>query len=420
MIKSLGKVFLSRLFESQVRTLRRQNDFKIVAVVGSVGKTSTKLAIAGALSGSLRVRYQDGNYNDRLTVPLALFNQSEPNIFGIFAWLRILLRNRRCLRQPYPYDVAVLELGIDAPDQMKHFSYLQPDFVVVTGVSAEHLEFLKSLDVVASEELLALTFSKQAVLNIDDIPAQYLPDQEYVSFGLSKGDYHLLKRSTRDLAGQDLELRLADDRTLKVGVQLIGDQGAKAVLAAAAVSDLLGVSEAALISGLEHVTAVPGRMQILPGVNSTTVIDDTYNASPVAVKAALDVLYSVDAPQRIAILGSMNEMGNDSPAMHQEVGAYCDPAKLDLVVTIGQDAGQYLGSAAEKRGCQVQRFDHPLAAGQYVAAQVQSGAVILAKGSQNKVFAEEALVPLLANPADKSKLVRQSAYWQHRKAQSLK
>jgi UDP-N-acetylmuramoyl-tripeptide--D-alanyl-D-alanine ligase len=158
-------------------------------------------------------------------------------------------------------------------------------------------------------------------------------------------------------------------------------------------------------------------MQILPGIKDSVVIDDTYNASPLAVKAALDVLYAAKAKQRIAILGSMNELGAYSRQAHDEVGDYCDARKLDLVVTIGHDAKRWLAPAARRQGCTVQSFMNPHEAGAYVSGKLRKGGVVLAKGSQNGVFAEEALKPLLADPTDQAKLVRQSPAWLTKKSQ---
>jgi UDP-N-acetylmuramoyl-tripeptide--D-alanyl-D-alanine ligase len=107
----------------------------------------------------------------------------------------------------------------------------------------------------------------------------------------------------------------------------------------------------------------------------------------------------------------MNEMGRESAQMHEEIGAYCDPAKLQLLVTIGQEARDYIAAAAQKNGCEVASFNSPYEAGAYVKQQLHKGAVVLAKGSQNGVFAEESIKPLLANQADEAKLVRQSEHW---------
>jgi UDP-N-acetylmuramyl pentapeptide synthase len=145
------------------------------------------------------------------------------------------------------------------------------------------------------------------------------------------------------------------------------------------------------------------------------IIDDTYNASPAAVKAALDSLYAIDTPQRIAILGMMNELGNLSPETHKKIGEYCDPKHLNLVVTIGKDANDFLAPAAEKRGCRVYKASDAKDAGEFVKKEMVQGATILAKGSQNGVFAEEAVKILLDDPSDRSKLVRQSEVWLKKK-----
>jgi UDP-N-acetylmuramoyl-tripeptide--D-alanyl-D-alanine ligase len=152
-------------------------------------------------------------------------------------------------------------------------------------------------------------------------------------------------------------------------------------------------------------------MQKLTGINNSIIIDDSYNSSPVAAKLALDTLYGLESPQKIAILGNMNELGDYSKQAHEEIGSYCDPKQLELVITIGPDANKYLGPVAVTRGCGVKSFDSPYEAGEFIKPLIKSGAVILVKGSQNKVFAEEAIKLLLANPADEAKLVRQSPQW---------
>lgn len=410
--KKLGKSFLCWLLERQVRQLRKKNDFKLVAVSGSVGKTSTKLAIAKTLASTNRVIYQDGNYNDRLTVPLILFGQTEPGIYNIFAWLKILRSNERQLQQKYPYGIAVVELGTDAPGQLRKFAYLRPDLTVITAVADEHMSQFKTLDAVAKEEMVPLEFSRQVLLNVDDVPGQYRPKSAFSSYGLGdRADYYIKEKAVRSLQGQRLSFGLPGGKRLDTEVAALGKQGAKITLAAVATADLLGVSIEAINKGLKSVTPVSGRMQVLAGKRGSLIIDDTYNASPIAVESALDVLYEAEAKQRIAILGSMNELGIDSPKMHRGIGEYCDPKKLDLLVTVGREAAKYLSPAAAKRGCEVKSFMSPYEAGKYVADQLKTGAVVLAKGSQNGVFAEEAVKVLLANSSQARKLVRQSDYW---------
>ncbi len=415
-LKKIGKDLLARRLERQVRKLRENNDFTVVAVAGSVGKTSTKLAIAKTLGASRRVRWQEGNYNDRLTVPLIFFGQEQPGLYNPLAWRRVLRTNRQLLKKRYPYDIVVVELGTDAPGQLEKFAYLEPDLTVLTAIADEHMSQFKTMKAVAEEELVPLGFSKRSLLNVDDIPAKYMPKAEHTSYGLlNEADYRVVTRQEHNLQTQQLTFQLPGGKQFASEVAAPGSQGAKIALAAVATADMLGLTQAEIKKGLKTITPVSGRMQVLAGKQGSLIIDDTYNASPVAVEAALDVLYRAEAKQRIAILGSMNELGTDSARLHSEVGGYCNPEKLDLVVTIGREAAENLAPVAKNQGCAVQTFMNPYEAGEYVRHRLKPGAVVLAKGSQNGVFAEEAVKILLANASQARKLVRQSDYWLKRK-----
>jgi UDP-N-acetylmuramoyl-tripeptide--D-alanyl-D-alanine ligase len=190
-------------------------------------------------------------------------------------------------------------------------------------------------------------------------------------------------------------------------------------VAAGAVGIRLGLSAGEVALGMARIRPVAGRMQLLKGLEGSLLIDDTYNSSPQAAIAALNTLYTFPSEQRIAILGSMNELGDYSKQAHEEVGLTCDPAKLDCVVTIGAEAEQYLAPAAASRGCQVKSFASPYEAGAFVHKILHPGAVVLAKGSQNRIFAEEALKVLLADGEDVHKLVRQSQRWLDKKAKQF-
>ncbi len=420
-LKVLGKRWLVTRLERQVTKLRSKNDFQVIAVAGSVGKTSTKLAIAQLLATQQPVCYQDGNYNDHLTVPLIFFDQTEPGLFNIPAWLKLLWRNQHMLKKDYPYKFVLVELGTDGPGQLARFAYLKPDIVVITAVAPEHMEYFGDLDAVAAEELTPAQFVKRVLLNVDDIDAFYAKDLQFTSYGLDNpADYRLTDLRVDRLKSTRAQLQLPNKPSLEISFPTIGKQGAKVVLAALAVADMFGYEASTLQEGLSAIKAVSGRLQILAGKQDSTIIDDTYNASPTAVKAALDVLYAADAEQRIAILGSMNELGAESAAIHQEIGAYCDPQKLDLVVTVGSEAQKYLAPAAQQAGCRIQSFASPYQAGEFVASQLKPKTVVLAKGSQNGVFAEEAVKLLLADRSDAARLVRQSPYWLQQKAKQFK
>src|SRR6185503_10495590 len=197
----------------------------------------------------------------------------------------------------------------------------------------------------------------------------------------------------------------------KVVLQLVGEHNIRSAVAAGAVAIKMGLTAEQVVAGMQKIRPVNGRMNLLRGMKGTTIIDDTYNASPIAVVAALQTLYVFPAKQRIAILGSMNELGAYSQAAHEQVGGACDPALLDWVITIGAEARKYLAPAAEKRGCRVRSFDSPYDAGAEAHKFMEEGAVILAKGSQNRVFAEEAVKILLHSTDEEKYLVRQTPDW---------
>lgn len=413
--KKILRWLICIIIERQVKRLRRKHDFVIVAVAGSVGKTSTKAAIADMLkSAGKRVQVQEGNYNDRVTVPLVLFGLQLKGLFNPGWWSKTIMHMRRVVRaKEYPYDVVVLELGTDGPGQLRHFDYLRPELGVLTAVASEHMEYFKTLDAVADEELTLLSYCDKTLVNKDDVDAKYLVGYTYKDYSASgAADFHITKRTSESLHGQTVSISLGKHKVTSA-INYLGKQGATIALAAAATGDMLGLPKEQIHNGLEDLKPFSGRMQVLSGVKNATIIDDTYNASPLAVKAALDVLYAHHAPQRIAVLGDMNELGDMSSEAHIDIGKYCNPNKLELVVTIGPESKHYIAPQAEKNGCNVASFDSPYKAGAYVKEQLQEGAIVLVKGSQNHVFAEESIKELLKDPDDASKLVRQSKAWIH-------
>src|SRR5687767_12997068 len=137
------KQLIVKIVEGYAVKLLKKFKPKIVAVTGSVGKTSTKLAIATVLSERYRVMAHYGSYNTPIAVPMAMFNIKVPTkLRSPFAWLKVFSQMRKQLKSEYPYDVLVLELGTDLPGDIAYFrKYLQPDIAVVTAVAPEHMEF---------------------------------------------------------------------------------------------------------------------------------------------------------------------------------------------------------------------------------------------------------------------------------------
>jgi UDP-N-acetylmuramoyl-tripeptide--D-alanyl-D-alanine ligase len=413
---------LTQIFCRQMQKIIKKHKPIIVAVAGSVGKTTTKLAIATVLSETLRVQYQKGNYNTPISIPLIFTGREMPSLYNPFSWIFAWLHGQRVLHSKYPYDVVVVELGTDAPGDIPHFeSLIHPKISVITAVAEEHMEFFKTLDAIAAEELSVANFSDIVVINSDDIAERYLEayipkTKEVHSYGFGHAEY---KISVTKNDKPEVSIDMGGGHNVTSKVDFAAKHSLKSIAAAVAVADLLEQKPEDIQKAILKITSPAGRMQLLDGIKDSKIIDDTYNSSPLAAKAALDSLYDYDAPQRIAILGMMNELGETSKSAHTAIGNYCDPSKLDLVVTIGQDANEFLAPAAENKGCKVIKCNGPTQAGKAVAENLKSGAVILAKGSQNGVFAEEAIKQLLADPEDAGKLVRQNAFWLKKKQSIL-
>lgn len=430
LMKNAFRRAVARLLEQQVRRLITAHNLKVVAVAGSVGKTSTKMAVAHALGGHWRVMVQEGNYNSEIGLPLMVFGQTVPSsLLNPLQWLARFARAEQLIRGSYPYDVMVLELGTDHPGEIAHFmTYLEPDVGVLTAVAPEHMEYFTGLDAVAAEEMAIAAGSKVIIVNRDDVKAEYRTKylnnhQRALTYGVGDAaDYSVHVKDADLMGGTDCSL-LKNGHATVVGlnVGVYGGPAIKTVAAAYAVGDVMGVPLAELEHSLAQIVPVAGRMRVLAGANGSTIIDDTYNSSPEAVAAAIAALMDVTtAGRRIAIMGSMNELGTESPRYHEQAGRAC--SGVDMLVTIGELANKHLGPAAVKAGLAHEQWHtaaSPYAAGELVRGLLQPGDVVLSKGSQNGVFAEEAVKLLLANPDDATVLVRQSPSWLAKKAKQF-
>lgn len=413
-MKRLLKKLITTILAGQVRRLRQKRDFKLIAIAGSIGKTSTKFAIAQVLGSKYRVRFQEGNYNVDVTVPLVFFDLPLPSLANPFAWARTLMNIEWQLMRPYPYDVVVVELSTDGPGQIAAFdAYITADIGVLTAIAPEHMEFFEGLDAVAKEELGIAGLSENLVINKDLCAPEYLPvtRPKLYTYGKETETDYQIRKAQLDHNGYTFAIAKNNQPFLEVSHPSVAIPQLYSLTAAATVADMMGMSTEEIKLGIEKVRPVSGRMQLLNGINNSTIIDDTYNASTEAVKAALTTLYNLPGSQKIAVIGSMNELGGYSASAHAEVGGFCDPDKLAMVLTLGKDANEHLAPVAEKHGCVVKQFNSPYDVGEYLKTVIEQEAVVLLKGSQNGVFAEEAIKSVLADPADVSKLVRQSKHW---------
>ncbi len=415
--------FIQKKLEEYVkRYFKKHPEVKLVAVAGSVGKTSTKTAVATVLAKKYRVRMLDNNHNTHMSAPLGILGIDYPeNVHSMMAWLKVFNAAKKRISQPTDVDVIVQELGTDRIGEIAHFgTYLQPDIGVITAVTPEHMEFFGTIENVAKEELALANFSKLALINRDDIEgrfADFMTNSNLDTYGTSGAAEYRVEVKDFDVEhGYQSWLVISGyGETYPANIRVLGEHSLHPVAGAIAVAAKLGMGPREIVEGVEDIEPVAGRMNVLRGIEGSMLIDDTYNSSPAAASAAIQTLYGLQAPQRIAILGSMNELGDVSAVEHEKLGNLCDPNLLAWVVTIGDQAEKYLAPAARSRGCQVKSFKSAIEAGAFVRSVIDTGAIILAKGSQGDVYAEEAIKELLHSTSDDHKLVRQSPAWIEKK-----
>lgn len=402
-----------------VRHYFKKRSPQLVVVAGSVGKTSTKEAIAAVLATEKHVRVNPGSFNDVVSAPVVMVGADYPeHVSSPLAWLKVFYQMWQQAKRD-DVEVIVQELGTERVGEIPWFaSFLKPNIAVVTAVADEHMQNFGTLDAVAREELAIARCAKLTLINKDMVDggfASYAETNSIDTYGLSNtAEYYidLADTDTTPLDGKMGRFVSPEYGEASVNLQLVGRHNVYAAVAAAAVATKLGLSISSITQGVSKITPLPGRMQLLRGVKGSWLIDDSYNSSPAAAIAAIDTLYQVEQPQKIVILGSMNELGATSAASHALVGEYCDPTRIEWVVTVGEEAAKYLAPAATKAGNRVKSFMSPYEAAGFVHSVLSEGqAAVLIKGSQNGVFTEEAVKVLLHSGEDEKRLVRQSAEW---------
>ena len=365
----LLKHLLEKILGSYVKKyLKSHSNVKLITVVGSVGKTSVKSATATVLSEKFTVRHSRGNLNTTLSAPLEILGIDGPkNVKSPLDWLKVFSAARSSIKNPQSPDIIIQECGIDCPGEMATFMrYVQPDIAIITSVAPEHMEFFKTIDVVAREELSISQVAKKTIFNFHDIDKKYhsLIIGEKISYGDESADVLLqIKETTSD--GYIATLRHNQEESHDISISVLGKHNIRSITGAAAAGLACGMNIDEVAVVLTKIKPVSGRMNILRGAQGCTLLDDTYNASPVAMENSLKTLYSLETSRKIAVLGDMNELGDSSKLEHEKIGRLCDPKQLDLLITVGKLAKKHLAPIAEKNGCKVLSFDKSPEAGEF-------------------------------------------------------
>lgn len=428
-MKSLLKSLLASLLALLARAVVRKYRPKVIMITGSVGKTSTKDAVAAALSESHFVRASEKSYNSEFGVPLTILGVKNPWM-DVHKWVRVIEEGIALLLLPSHYPkILILEVGADRPgDLARILKIVSPDAVVVTALPEVpvHVEAYASPQAVREEEFApayALKADAPLIICADDVHAKAMASRlpaRIVSFGFSKdADVHISSPRIRETEGVPSGMTavvMVEGREHELVVEeAVGRPQLLAPSAALALSLALEGSEEHALVGLRSYMPPPGRCRILPGVEGSLILDDSYNASPAAVEEALAILSEIPCTgQRIAVIGDMLELGRYSVQEHERVGKAA-AGKADRVVGVGVRARALVRSAQDAGMDEehAQGYESSSLAAEGLRHVVRKGDVVLIKGSQGMRM-ERVVEALLAHKEDVKKLVRQEKEWKKR------
>lgn len=426
------KYILIQLLTWEARLILKKYHPYVIAVTGNMGKTSTKDAIYAVLSDGVSVRRSEKSLNSDTGVPLTIIG-AQSGWQDPKAWLKILYKGVRLIltRAPYPQTL-ILEVGADHPGDIQRIaSWVRPHCAVITGIPdiPVHIAYFDSADALAREKReLARSVREggSVVVNGDDHRARAIGAEFRAlsrTYGMQEGN--TVHASHSEIAYEDgvpvgMRFRI-NHKGSSVPALIRGALGETHILpalAACAIADVLGVDAATAAQRLAAYMPPPGRMRVIAGKGGATLIDDSYNSSPAALRAALTTLRTVEAKRRIALLGDMRELGKESARAHKELGAFAATV-VDMLSTVGEES-EVLAHAAREQGMEKEMvreygYGESEKAAEALLPHLAPGDVVLVKGSQNMIRMEKAVKVLMAHPEQAGDLlVRQEAEWQRR------
>ncbi|MFO1391287.1 MAG: UDP-N-acetylmuramoyl-tripeptide--D-alanyl-D-alanine ligase [Agitococcus sp.] len=340
---------------------REQFELMRVAMTGSSGKTTTKELTASIFRQAGLTLATLGNKNNEIGVPLTL------------------------LRLTAEYHYGVFELGANHIGEIAYTSGLvQPHAAVITNIGTAHLEGFGSRQGIAKakgEIFGGLVEGGTAVINADDEFADYhrtlCDGKKILNFSIAKpADIYATDIKRSKGGAYQFVLHIAEQST-PIQLGLIGQHNVANALAASCLAVACGLNISQIKQGLEQAQSAAGRM-VLHRLPHFTLIDDTYNANPDAMKAAIDELALCEG-YKIVVLGAMGELGDDAASLHQQVGAYAQSKQIDALYCVGA----FSEHTAQGYGVKAQRFSEQKELIAALLAAIPQGATILVKGSRS-------------------------------------
>jgi len=409
-LKILAKLFLIRYKPT------------IIAISGSLGKTSTKNAVYELLSNFYPSRKSYKSYNNQIGVPLTImgFKTAGKSLFG---WFKIIIiACSRLIYQPNYPKILVLEMGADRIGDLAYLtSIAKPDVSVLTSIGFSHLEYFKSIDNIYKEKtklIRSLKSGGTAILNFDDKrlrEAGLETNKEVIFYGLNQEANFSADNIKQTRKGLGFKVRNLGN-WVPVKVPALGKHQVYNLLAAFSVGSIFDLNLVDMAKAVSNYQSEKGRLRLLKGKKDSLIIDDSYNSAPESARNALDLLVEISESnqRKVAIIGDMLELGEKTKSAHQEL-AHQAAEKADLVVFVGDQAELMASSVCEIRKTEkVISFYDSSQLNKKLLSIINKGDIVLFKASQG-VRLDESIKILLDESLNPSKvLVRQSEEWKNK------
>lgn len=386
---------------------------KVIAITGSVGKTSTKEAVFVVLKENFNTYTSSKNFNNEVGTPLTILLQEKSPGKNILAWFWIFILALKLLlltNKEYP-KILVLEMGADKPGDIKYLTSIARPYVsIITAIGNSHIEFFGSLKNIIKEKTSILdNLDKEglAVLNNDDI------NLEKAIVNCKNKVYSFGKKEGSDIKISDISISQKDNiygTNFKLSYQgaevpmflpyVLGPQHAQAAAAATAVALFMGMNLVAIGKRLLDYRPAKGRTNLIRGIKETWIIDDTYNASPQSAKVALDILMDMPSSGRkMVVMGDMLELGNISEEAHREVGRELVKLGVEYLFVVGERSRD-IARGAEEAGMDkdnIYHFPFHKEAGIFLQERLKKDDIVLVKGSRGAKM-EKVVYEIMAKP----------------------
>lgn len=347
------------------RFYRKKIGIKVVGITGSTGKTSTKDLVAAFLSGKYKVFKTQGNFNNEIGLPLMIFELSKD------------------------YDIAVLEMGTSNFGEINTLASIAlPDVAAITNIGVAHIEYLKTRENILKEKMSIANFFEEKnslIINCENDMLKTVNKDN--KFNLQKIGYD----ETYDVYAKNIELTsettsfdvvTKDSESHKFTLNMVGEHNILNALIGIQISKDLGLTFNEMEKGLQNFNATSMRLEII-NKNNFIIINDSYNANPDSMKAALKVLENYSGMRKIAILGTMGELGDYAKEAHTEVGRFAK-GKAHLLLTTGEFKDCYKEGFKEDTII----FENKKELMETLADIIKTGDTILIKASRSEKFEE--------------------------------